>query len=87
MENIIGLKEFRADVPGIVSRIAKGQSFVVIKRSKPVFKMVPVDEENSWETVIDFTKIKKGGVHIQDIIAAIAHERTAKSNRKVAKRI
>lgn len=68
MENIIGLKEFRAEVPEIINKVGNGESFVVIRRSKPVFKVSPVNEEEGWETVIDFTKIKKGGVDIKDIM-------------------
>jgi len=71
MENIIGLKEFRADVPKIAGKVARGESFIVVKRSRPIFKVSPVDEEDTWETVIDFTKIKKGGLDIKDILRRI----------------
>jgi len=67
MQNIIGLKEFRAEVPKIINKAAKGESFIVIKRSKPVLRVTGVEDED-WETIIDFTKIKKGGVDIKDII-------------------
>jgi len=42
-------------------KVKKGQSFMVFKKSKPLFKISPIDEEY-WEEVIDFTKIKKGGI-------------------------
>ena len=50
-----------------VDRIKKGQNFIVFKRSEPLFRIIPI-EEDRWETVIDFTKIKKGGVSIDELL-------------------
>jgi antitoxin (DNA-binding transcriptional repressor) of toxin-antitoxin stability system len=47
--------------------VAKGKSFVVVKRSKPMFRISPADEMG-WEQVIDFTKIRRGGVFIDDLL-------------------
>lgn len=47
--------------------IANGSSFVVVRRSQPLFKIVPLDDEE-WEEVIDFTKIQKGGVKIKELL-------------------
>jgi prevent-host-death family protein len=85
MHNIIGLRELRNNVGEYAKAVAKGESFIVVKQSKPIFKISPVDEEENWETVIDFTKIKKGGVPIEDIVAAIANGQNTKSARKIAK--
>jgi len=71
MKNIVGLKELREHVDKYISLVKKGQSFTVVRRSKPVFKIAPVDEEAEWETVIDFTKIKKGGVPIDEVISRL----------------
>lgn len=74
MAKIIGLKDLRENTESYISQVAKGKSFTVVRRSKPVFKVVPVDEwgdEGTWKTLIDFTKIKKKGVPIQDVIAAL----------------
>ena len=72
MENIIGLKELRENINTYISQVEKGKSFVVVKKSKPVFRLSPLDkEEEMWENVIDFTKIKKGGVSITDILSRI----------------
>lgn len=35
-----------------------------------VFKITAIDE-GQWEEVIDFTKIQKGGVLIQDILSRL----------------
>ena len=71
MENIINLKELRINMPKYAKKVAKGNSFVVFKRSKPLFKICPVKNDERWEEVVDFTKIKKGGVDIDDVISRL----------------
>lgn len=68
MENIINLKDFRHNVQKYAEKTRKGESFLVFKRSKPLFKITSVEEKGSWEEVADFTKIKKGGVNIAEIL-------------------
>lgn len=70
-EKIIGVKELRENLEKYINRIDKGESFTVVRRSKPVFKISPAEEEYLWETVIDFTKIKKGGVSIQELLSRL----------------
>jgi ASC-1-like (ASCH) protein len=48
-------------------KIKRGRSFIVFKRSKPLFRISPV-EEGRWEEVIDFTKIKNGGVNVKELL-------------------
>lgn len=70
-ENIIGLKEFRENVDEYAKKINKGKSFIVVKRSRPIFKIVPMhyeSDEGTWKTVIDFTKIRKEGVPAEDFL-------------------
>lgn len=71
MHNRVGLKELRQNVAKYVKRIQSGHSFVVMKHSKPLFQISPVDEEKRWEEVVDFTKIKKGGVDIDDVLSRL----------------
>lgn len=60
---IIGLKELRENADTFISQIEKGKSFIVVRRSKPIFKIVPPDEtDDAWETVINFTEFYKDGV-------------------------
>ena len=69
--NIIGLKELRENAETYIKAVSKGKSFVVVRRSKPIFKVSPVDEwgdEGIWETVADFSKDKRGGVPIDEFI-------------------
>lgn len=44
---IIGLKELRQNASEIAERAQKGERFTVVKRSKPVFDIVPTSQANS----------------------------------------
>ncbi|OGG36656.1 hypothetical protein A2110_00280 [Candidatus Jorgensenbacteria bacterium GWA1_54_12] len=66
---IVGLKELRENIESYIAEVKKGKSFIVVRRSKPVFKISSPDEdEGVWEEVVDFTKIKKGGVSARDVL-------------------
>ena len=72
--SIIGLKDLRENMDNYISQIEKGKSFVVVRKSKPVFRLAPLDawsDEGAWERIIDFAKIKKGGVSLSDVLAKI----------------
>ena len=69
MENVIvGLKELRGNIDTYVSKVKRGDSFIIVRKSKPLFKIVPIDLENQWETIADFTKINKNGVSAKEIL-------------------
>ena len=70
MENtIVGLKELRENMEKYASLIKKGRSFIVVKRSKPLFKISSIDEDDGlWETVIDFAKLRKGGIPAEELL-------------------
>jgi len=68
MENIIGLKDLRQKMSEYAEKVKAGKSFIVVKRSKPLFKISPIQENEIWEPVIDFTKVKKGGIDIDDLL-------------------
>ena len=54
------------------SRVEKGESFIIVKKSKPVFKISAVEEDDGlWETVVDFTKINKTGVPAKEVLKAL----------------
>ncbi len=72
--SIVGLKELRENMDSYISQVKKGRSFVVVRKSKPVFKLTPLDmwgDEGVWEKVVDFTKIKKGGVLLADVLSKV----------------
>ncbi|MCK9580525.1 MAG: hypothetical protein M0Q92_08750 [Methanoregula sp.] len=70
MKNIVGLKELRQNFTKYAQKVAQGESFIIFKQSRPLFRIAPVLEE-TWEEVIDFTKIKKGGVNIKDVLSRL----------------
>ncbi len=74
MENIIALKELRLNMEKYANEVKSGKSFIVLKQSKPIFKLSPVEEsgeDERWEEVVNFTKIKKGGVDIDSLLASL----------------
>lgn len=85
INKIIGLKELRLNTSKYINRLNKGESFTIVRRSKPVFKMIPIDEDDDslWETVVDFTKIKKGGVPIDEVLASL--KRLNEKDRQISK--
>lgn len=70
-ESIVGLKELRENAEKYITRVRKGESFTVFRKSKPVFRISPPEHEDEWETVIDFTKIKKGGIEITELLSRL----------------
>ena len=71
-QSIVGLRELRENLADYVKAIQGGATFTVVRRSKPIFNLSPVDvttaNETAWEAVVDFSTIKKGGVNIKEII-------------------
>ena len=45
MSEIIGVKQLYKNLNRISKRVAKGESFIVVKRSKPIFRVVPYHKE------------------------------------------
>ena len=69
MDNIIGLKELRERADTYIRQAARGKSFLVMRRSRPVFRITPPsDAPELWETIADLTRIKRGGVALNDIL-------------------
>jgi len=67
MDDIVTLKNLRENMQEYAQKVQKGNSFIVFKRSIPLFKISPVEIEQ-WEEVMDFTKIKKGGIDIKELL-------------------
>lgn len=70
MERLVGLKELRQNIDKYASCVRKGEGLIVMRKSKPLFKIVPLEEEE-WEEVVDFTKLRKGGVPMRDILSRL----------------
>lgn len=70
MEKTIELKELQLHLGDYARKVKEGESFIVFKQSNPLFKIIPLSGKE-WEEAIDFTKIKKGGVDIKDILSRL----------------
>lgn len=71
---IIGLKELREHTEKYVSQVKRGKSFTIVRRSKPLFKISPVDEwgdDGVWESVGDFKKLFPSGVSAERLLKAL----------------
>ncbi len=83
--HIIGFKEFRENSDKYINAVALGKSFTIVRRSKPILKIsAPVDEwgdEGAWKTLVDFTKIRKGGVPAEEVLASLKRLRKHEQNR------
>lgn len=72
---IIGLKELRERTEEFIRKVEKGKTFTVVRRSRPIFKIAPVDEwgdEGLWETVVNFQQINKGGVFAEQVLKSLS---------------
>jgi antitoxin (DNA-binding transcriptional repressor) of toxin-antitoxin stability system len=47
MDRTINAKQLRASLPRIVGRIRRGERFTVLYRSRPAFRMVPIEDLSS----------------------------------------
>jgi prevent-host-death family protein len=73
-KGLIGLKDLREHTEKYIEKVQKGSSFVVVRRSEPVFKIAPVDawgDEGMWEQIADFSEIDERGVEAQEILKSI----------------
>jgi len=71
---IVGLKELRENMDNYISLVNKGMKITVVRRSMPVFTISAPEssqDDSAWEQVVDFTKIKQGGVNIKDVLKRI----------------
>ena len=72
IQQIVGLKELRENIDTYINAVEKGQSFIVVRKSKPVFKISSLDQADElWEPIVDFTKIKKGGIALNQLLSRL----------------
>ncbi|MDP3881158.1 MAG: hypothetical protein Q8Q32_03210 [bacterium] len=81
----VGLRDLRENTEKYIKKINKGESFTVFRRNKPVFEIKPLneDDDENWETVIDFTEISKNGVPAEKVYQALKelNEQDKKASR------
>lgn len=66
--NIVGVKELRVNLNKYISEVNTGKSFIVVRRSEPVFKISPPMEEELWETAVDFTEFNENGISAKELL-------------------
>lgn len=66
---IVALKDFRLNAQSYINKVAKGESFVVVKRSRPAFRMEPIEDQ--WETIADFSDLPGGGIRLEEFITRL----------------
>jgi prevent-host-death family protein len=47
VRSAIGAKELRASLPKVVEQVRKGARFIVLYRSRPAFRIVPLDDSEA----------------------------------------
>lgn len=74
MTKYVGVKELRLNMDKVAKQVKRGDEVIVMKHNQPLFKLSkvkdPWGDEGEWESVIDFTKIRKGGVPFEEVLAA-----------------
>ena len=75
MPKDISIKELRQNLSEIANQVERGQTFRVIRRSKPSFFLMNIDVDSAdegWETVVDFTDGgKKRGMPAKNVMKII----------------
>ena len=94
MQQIVGFKELKENVGAFAKKTQAGHSFIVVKQSKPLFKIsrpvfeeADLEDDRDWETFIDFTKIRKSGVPFEQVFKAskaLDNEQNAKASKKIS---
>jgi prevent-host-death family protein len=67
----VSLKQLREEFPKYIEAVEKGQTFTVLKRSKPIFQIGPVADDGQWQTIADFTSVQPDGVQADDVLKAL----------------
>lgn len=69
---IIGLKDLRLNMEKYIKAVDKGESFTVVRRSKPIFAVTPLDEwgdpVGEWNDGLDFRDLPGGGMPAEDFL-------------------
>lgn len=72
MPQEMSIKDLRQHLSDVADRAERGESFRIIRRSKPSFIIMSVDAEipeEGWETVVDFTDGgRTNGVPIEKVL-------------------
>lgn len=63
----IGIRELRQYASEFLRRVAKGESFEVTDRGRPVARLVPVDNDSTWSRLVASGRIKEAQRSFKDL--------------------
>ncbi|MCF7849785.1 MAG: type II toxin-antitoxin system prevent-host-death family antitoxin [Kiritimatiellales bacterium] len=53
MEKLISMQDIRTSLASVANRAENGESFIVVRNSKPAFRIVPLKEKTTYPKVED----------------------------------
>lgn len=76
MDHTINAKQLRASLPKIVERVRRGEKFTVVYRSRPAFRVVPVDDDARTQVPVEEDSLYGAGAvgASADGLAAADHD-------------
>ena len=63
----IGIRELRQYASEFLRRVAKGESFEVTDRGRPVARLVPVEEDSNWSRLVASGRLKEAEKKFEDL--------------------
>jgi prevent-host-death family protein len=61
MRDAINVKELRASLPAVVRRVRGGERITVLYRSRPAFRIVPVEDSDRGDGALDADTLFRAG--------------------------
>jgi hypothetical protein len=71
MKKLVALKDLQPNMNKYTSEVKAIKSFIRLKQSELLFKIMSNNEDSGWEEVINFVKIINGGVNINKLLAIL----------------
>jgi antitoxin (DNA-binding transcriptional repressor) of toxin-antitoxin stability system len=80
MDNILGIKELQLNLKRVADAAQKGASFIIVRDSKPVFRIEPIKNSGRSGTLEDSYKLLhfKGGKNLSKEIDEILYGKNAR---------
>jgi len=58
MEKVIGIKELHGNLKTVSEMVASGIRYIVVKNSKPIFRIEPFEDKTDQYQLKDFKKLQ-----------------------------
>jgi antitoxin (DNA-binding transcriptional repressor) of toxin-antitoxin stability system len=76
MNNILGIKELQLNLKRVADAAQKGESFTIVRDSKPVFRIEPIKDSGrtgTWEDALKALSFKGGDKDLSQRIDEIVY--------------